>query len=122
MRFKIISWLLVCVWALVMTMASSLTDTSLAVKLPRWLDWSIHQGMHVFEYAVLGWLMYRALADKNKPSSWSQILIVVSLVLLFSLFDEWHQSFVANRESSLLDVGFDLVGGVIGVAFGFLEK
>jgi len=36
--------------------------------------------------------------------------IIALFLVLFSLFDEWHQSFVPGRFPSVLDMGLDFLG------------
>lgn len=50
----------------------------------------------------------------------SHLAIAVLVVALFAVFDEWHQSFVPGRDSSLKDVGFDLAGAGTALALIFL--
>jgi VanZ family protein len=67
---------------------------------------------HVTEYSILGLLAWRAfmlhLWIGQKPK-----LFAAAFVLAFALSDEFHQMFVASRTSSLLDVGYDFIGGLI---------
>ena len=69
------------------------------------------------EYSVLGWLWYRAL--RGEGLSW--VVAVVGATLIATAYgasDEWHQSFVPLRDSSVRDWLTDLVGGAVGAAFG----
>jgi VanZ family protein len=42
-------------------------------------------------------------------------LFTAGLVLAVALSDEFHQSFVASRTGALADVGFDFIGGIMGL-------
>jgi VanZ family protein len=69
---------------------------------------------HILEYFVLGVLAWRATVAT--PTSWIRPeLLTVALVLLVALSDEFHQSFVPSRTSALGDVGYDFIGGLIGL-------
>jgi VanZ family protein len=72
----------------------------------------IRKAGHVTEYAILGWLAWRAFVVQPwaglKPK-----LFAAAFVLVFALTDEFHQMFVASRTSSLVDVGYDFMGGFI---------
>lgn len=46
---------------------------------------------------------------------WGVALAAWTLAVLYGLSDEFHQSFVANRHASALDVAFDAFGAAIGV-------
>ena len=47
---------------------------------------------------------------------WLRVLVVGVLALVYGCTDEYHQSFVEGRDSSVLDLVADLTGGLIGGA------
>ena len=68
---------------------------------------------HFAEYAILGWLAARAFSTSSSRMlrvRW--FLISLLLVIIFSLSDEYHQSFVPSRTGSVYDSLIDLVGGL----------
>lgn len=69
---------------------------------------------HVLEYLVLGVLAWRAISATPIAGIRPELL-TVGLVLAVALSDEFHQSFVPSRTSALGDVGYDFIGGVIGL-------
>ena len=72
---------------------------------------------HVTEYALLFSAWIRAINWGRNNFHFRQILLSTLLTLLYSFTDEFHQSFVPGRHSSLMDVGFDSIGIFIGVLF-----
>lgn len=56
---------------------------------------------HFTEYAIL----YFLLTTIPLKTLWCLVI-----VLLFSISDEWHQSFIPGRNSELFDIGIDLLG------------
>jgi VanZ family protein len=59
-------------------------------------------------------LLYRAIGRDGwtkSPGSVRTIFRVLLVVALYAASDEWHQSFVPNREASVVDVLIDTVGG-----------
>jgi VanZ family protein len=69
---------------------------------------------HVTEYSILGFLAWRAFV----VHPWAGLkpkLFAAAFVLIFALSDEFHQMFVASRTGSLVDVGYDFMGGFITV-------
>jgi VanZ family protein len=68
---------------------------------------------HVLEYFVLGVLAWRAI--RSSATGWRPELLTAGLILAVALSDEFHQSFVASRTSALTDVGFDFIGGIMGL-------
>lgn len=45
----------------------------------------------------------------------SSVVFVLGLTELYSLSDEIHQLFVPGRSFQLMDLGLDLLGGIIGL-------
>lgn len=70
---------------------------------------------HVTEYFVLGLLLFRAFKNNSTDMKlWRWASYSMMVIILFALGDEFHQSFVVTRTSSLIDVGIDMVGGFFG--------
>jgi VanZ family protein len=66
---------------------------------------------HVTEYFILAILIYRALKFDGLGPVDGRLRTIV-FVVLAALFDELHQSFVASRTATIIDVGYDCLGGV----------
>jgi VanZ family protein len=66
---------------------------------------------HVTEYGIFSLLLYASFLDAA-DFEWRPRLAVRCIVIagLYSLTDEYHQSFVAGRTPSLIDCGIDTVG------------
>jgi VanZ family protein len=68
---------------------------------------------HLTEYAILGILAARALRTSTRQivrTWWFQISLC--LVIVYALLDEYHQSFVPSRTSSIFDSMIDAIGGL----------
>jgi len=61
---------------------------------------------HVFEFGVLTILLIRALTGERHTAR-RAVWIAVLLALAYAVSDEYHQTFVAQREPSLLDLLID---------------
>ncbi len=69
---------------------------------------------HVTEYGVLAALVLWAIRSALPTSSIAAVAMATWLVcVLYGISDEYHQSFVANRDSNPLDVGFDGMGSAL---------
>ena len=79
-----------------------------------WLDELLRIAGHFSEYAVLGFLLSRAIAPGGERSLGRTLLVMVTLGALYALSDEWHQSFVPNRDASWLDLAVDTLGTLAG--------
>ena len=96
------TWLPVLLWAGVIFALSSIP--SLATGLGTW-DLLLRKLAHALEYAVLGLLLARAIAE----------LPAFAGGLAYAVTDELHQSFVPGRQAALLDVAIDAAGVLCGV-------
>lgn len=68
---------------------------------------------HFTEYAVLGILAARAFSTSSVAllkRHW--FLAALCLVIIYSLLDEYHQSFVPSRTASIYDSMIDSIGGM----------
>jgi VanZ family protein len=89
-----------------------------ASSLPYFGLWDVlvKKGGHMTGYAMLGLAYYFALPVSLKRSyRW---VLALLMALLFSLSDEFHQSFVQGRTSSLVDVAIDMTGTVLALTLG----
>ena len=103
-------WALVVLWMGVIFAFSSRPGYS----LPDYGVWDlvVKKGAHVTEYAILGWLIQRALG--NGRAGWLAWVAAV----LYAATDELHQSLVPGRNACVTDVMIDAVGALIGVVIG----
>ncbi|HEY0377830.1 MAG TPA: VanZ family protein [Pyrinomonadaceae bacterium] len=68
---------------------------------------------HFLEYGILAFLAARAFSSSPGPflrRRW--FLISLLLVVIYSLSDEYHQSFVPSRGASIYDSLIDTLGGL----------
>lgn len=77
----------------------------------------IRKGGHVFGYAMLSWLLFRAwratlpMVDKRgRTLRWAGM--AVGMTTLVASLDEWHQTFIPSRTGTPHDVLLDTVAGV----------
>ncbi len=80
-----------------------------------WLDFLLKKAGHIVVYAVLAWLLVRALVQEG-PVQPRHLRLALLLTILYALSDELHQSFVPGRTARLLDVGFDTLGALLALA------
>jgi VanZ family protein len=118
--------------------ASGAHTSSIVLPILRWLFHgrlslgameNIHLVMrktwHVLEYAILGALLWRALSSPPAPAPGSPTPMpslrwpafkVILIAALYAASDEFHQSFVPSRTSSVHDVALDTLGASLGLA------
>jgi VanZ family protein len=105
-------WLPVLLWMGVIFIGSSIGsmpqvggDTTDAI---------VHRTAHMIEFAILGWLLLRAVAD-GRPISRRELVSALIIVTLYGASDEFHQRFTPGRSSEFSAVLFDAAGGLIGL-------
>ena len=68
---------------------------------------------HFIEYAILGFLAARAFRTSPRPGIRSRwFLISLTLIVVYALMDEYHQSLVPSRTGSIFDSLIDMTGGL----------
>ena len=120
----------VVLWAVVIFLAStgalSGAHTAVLVKPLHWLfphlsdatlnfihGIIIRKGAHFTEYAIFGSLAARAFRTSSRDllrTHW--FLMTLFVVVVYSLTDEFHQSFVPTRTASIYDSMIDTCGGL----------
>lgn len=108
---KLGRWAPIAMWMALIFFLSS--QSTLPLPGVDWLDELIRIVGHFTEYAVLGFLVSRAVAT---DAAWSirrmgSVLIVCGF---YALSDEWHQSSVPGRDASLFDFVVDSLGATVG--------
>ena len=69
--------------------------------------------LHFAEYFVLGVLMVFSVTAWMRRGAMGVSWFLASA---YAATDEWHQSFVAGRDSSLKDIAFDLLGITVALS------
>jgi len=69
--------------------------------------------IHAGEYALLCFLWWRALRCRMPPAG--SLGLAFALAVAYGALDEYHQTFVAGRNGSPVDVGIDALGAALAV-------
>jgi len=71
---------------------------------------------HLTEYGMFGLLLYHSFSARA-PEKWNARSAAGAVIVagLFSLTDEYHQSFVPGRVASIVDCGIDTLGALLGM-------
>jgi VanZ family protein len=70
--------------------------------------------VHMAAYAGLAVTTVRALARGLGHPSWTTVCGAIAIASVYGLSDEYHQSFVPNREADVLDLAADAFGALVG--------
>lgn len=115
-------WLPVIIWMAVIFLFSSqahsgaITETFLG-------DWNVpvRKFAHLLEYFILALLANRAFGQSGGFWLNQKGLFALALCALYAFGDEWHQSFVPGRSSSVADVLVDMAGAFTALALSYLR-
>jgi VanZ family protein len=78
---------------------------------------------HFTEYAILAFLAARAFRTSRNPAiSRHWFLISATLIVVYALIDEYHQSFVPSRTGTVYDSFIDIAGGLIALVFVWKKR
>ncbi|HAM38459.1 MAG: hypothetical protein A2539_06400 [Elusimicrobia bacterium RIFOXYD2_FULL_34_15] len=111
-------WLPVFIWCYLIFYLSDIPglDTGLGIY-----DLLLRKAAHIVEYFILTLLLYRAFRKSFFLSFTAIIFWSSFLSLLYAVSDEFHQSFIPNRDGNFGDVLIDAIG-ILLVVFIYLKK
>jgi VanZ family protein len=82
-------------------------------------DFIILKTLHMIEYGILYFLIFRALHQTSQLSLTKKFLYSFFLAFLYAVSDEIHQSFIPSREAKIGDIIIDTIG--ISFAYYFIK-
>ncbi len=107
MDLKTKNWIFVFAWAGFIFFLSH--QPFLESGLPGQWDFVLRKLAHITEYAILTWLLIRALKEYQLTTR--QIIISsITIVVLYAVSDEYHQTFILGRQGAFRDVLIDSIG------------
>lgn len=132
---KLIKWLMLLVWMLVIFLFSSQPHSGETTKsiieqimpniktnsLLDMINFIVRKSAHITEYFILALLTISLLKEYTKKQN---VILVSSLIFCFiyALTDEFHQSFVPGRSSLFRDVLIDTSGSIISLVSYYLYQ
>ena len=75
----------------------------------------IRKCAHITEYAILALLTARAAQFGQERLKWQAVLSGITMCIVYSSLDEFHQSFVPGRTSTIHDVFIDTAGAIFAL-------
>lgn len=113
-------WAPVLGWMAVIFFFSA--QPGLPALLPSPIGHMVSITAHIGEYLILGNLVLRAAVPSPHIPGLSTLIALWTVTVLYGTSDEYHQSYVPGRETSLLDLLADATGGVLGLYFSYLRR
>ena len=91
------------------------------VIITDWWEFIIRKLAHLFEFAVLTYLIFRILGQTEKRHvNWNLFWSFIFTVI-YAISDEYHQSFIASRTGTYRDVIIDSVGSLVAIWLIYLN-
>ncbi|MCD8316126.1 MAG: VanZ family protein [Eggerthellaceae bacterium] len=136
--YTAIGWICVVAWACFIFFMSAhtgseLDGTGFIADVKRWLV-SIQVAItgssepdlisplcHFLEYALFGFLLYIVLRLSGVQKSYA-IIFALLIGSAYGVTDEFHQLFIADRQSDPLDWAIDTFGTLLGALIGMAIK
>lgn len=83
---------------------------------------NVVEKVHVLEYGLLGWLLYRAIVPRREDGVNDPALLVVvfAVVAVAGTLEEGVQWLVPRRIGDIRDVGINALSGLVGLLFGLV--
>ncbi len=106
---QIFFFLLAVLWGYLIFYLSSRPD--LNSGLPTLYDWILRKLAHITVFAVLTYLIARSLDKKSER----YLLLAIIVSIFYALIDEIHQTAVAHRQGSPIDIFIDASGVGLGL-------
>lgn len=80
------------------------------------LQFAVRKGAHFTAYATLGFLSFLSVVTYTRLSLAARTSVSLIIGLLYSVSDEYHQTFIDGRSGELRDVCIDFSGVLLAVA------
>ena len=75
----------------------------------------VRKAAHVTEYCIASLLLFHSFRNTIQfQRYWWWVFYSLVIVIFVAATDEYHQAFVISRTSSVVDVGIDIIGGILG--------
>ena len=109
-------WFPILIWAGFIFYLSSIPDLKSELEQ----DFILRKIAHILEYAILSFLLLRAIGIQSDIKKTALLSIIISI--LYAVSDEYHQSFVLGRKGSLKDIGIDSIGILITTGIWYIKS
>mgnify|MGYP001185389740 CR=1 len=106
-----ISWAVTLAYIILITILSHQPADNVSEVSPNIKN--VDKLFHFVEFSILGFLIFGSLSLNSKEFD-KVFSLSIKIGILFSCLDEYHQSFIDGRDSSLVDLVFDSLGVLFG--------
>lgn len=82
------------------------------------VNFIVFKSLHIIEYALLQFLVFRALYRTFSGKNTNHILLLAFVItFLYAITDEFHQTLVPTRNGTIIDIGIDSIGILLSVSY-----
>ena len=99
--------------------APEISENDLSVTVES-LQFFVRKAAHFSVYTFLGILSFSHISTYNALSVKSRAFISLALSALYSVSDEYHQTFISGRSGELRDVLIDTAGALTGIIISLI--
>ncbi|MBU3158338.1 VanZ family protein [Clostridium frigoris] len=78
------------------------------------VNYYVRKNAHFFEYFIFS-LLICSIVRQSKLQRSNKIWMLLFLLLMFPVIDEFIQKYIPNRTSNVLDIIIDFSGGILGM-------
>jgi VanZ family protein len=110
-RYMLITWLLTII------VVSSLPSIPVLKLQTEEKEIRLDYLLHFFEYGILSFMTYLTFSGNNFLISLRKYALLTGLLILFALFDEFHQIIIPGRSYNIYDVYSNLIGIAAALVF-----
>ena len=114
-RLILTHWIPMIAWMLLIFTLSSRQRISPSEIFA--VNFLIFKTLHVLEYALLYFLVFRALYRSFKLDKKKIFILAILFCIFYAISDEVHQTFVPTREGAVRDVFIDTIGILLSFSY-----
>jgi len=104
-------WLPPIIWMMFIFLFSSRHKVSITDNFL--FDFVFFKSLHLIEYALLYLLLFRAFYSTTKFKLSTKFIFSFIILIIYSLSDEFHQTFITSRQGTIRDVLIDIGGAFL---------
>jgi len=110
-KYFLVAWIII-----ILTVSSIPSLRPLTIHTPK-SDIRLDYLLHFCEYGSLAFLAFLSFADRNFRMDLKKYTVITAGLMLFSMFDEFHQKLIPGRTFNMKDIYSNFTGIHAGLIF-----
>jgi len=117
---KFVKFILLTAWMVLIFTTSQIAFAPVShVQAKTFYDYIFDKDVHLILYSVLSFLA-ASFFYHNQFKFKNIFFASIFTAFVYGIIDEYHQTFVVDREASIFDLAFDCLGALFGVGMYWL--